>query len=47
MDVSSADQLEILARLGRQELGMAAVYGVLLMLASTAAFVLWGRGEER
>lgn len=39
--------MEILARLGRQELGMAAVYGVLLMVASTAAFVLWGRGEER
>jgi iron(III) transport system permease protein len=39
--------IEILGSLRLQELGMAAVYGVLLMAASTAAFVLWGRGEVR
>lgn len=37
--------MEILSTLRTQELGLAAVYGVLLMLVSTAAFVLWGRGE--
>src|SRR6185369_7761060 len=39
--------IEILASLRLQDLGMAAVYGVLLMTASTAAFLLWGRGEAR
>jgi len=39
--------MEILSTLRLQELGLAAVYGVLLMLVSTAAFVLWGRGEVR
>jgi len=29
-----------------QNLGAAAVYGVILMAASAAAFLLWGRGEE-
>jgi hypothetical protein len=28
-----------------QELGVAGVYGVLLMIAGGAAFVLWGRRE--
>jgi len=37
--------MEILSSLRLQELGLAAVYGVLLMAVSTAAFVLWGRGE--
>lgn len=37
--------IEILGSLRLQELGMAAIYGVLLMLVSGAAFVLWGRGE--
>ena len=37
--------MEILSTLRLQELGLAAVYGVLLMVVSTAAFVLWGRGE--
>jgi iron(III) transport system permease protein len=35
--------IEILASLRLQDLGMAAVYGVLLMTASAAAFMLWGR----
>jgi iron(III) transport system permease protein len=39
--------IEILSSLRLQDLGMAAVYGVLLMTASTAAFLLWGRGEAR
>lgn len=34
------------AVLRRDDLGVAAVYGTLLMLASTAAFLLWGNGEE-
>lgn len=37
--------MEILSTLRLQELGLAAVYGVLLMAVSSAAFVLWGRGE--
>jgi len=39
--------IEILSSLRLQDLGLAAVYGVLLMTASTAAFWLWGRGEAR
>ena len=39
--------LEILGSLRLQELGMASVYGVLLMAASTAAFLLWGEREGR
>lgn len=35
--------IEILSSLRLQDLGMASVYGVLLMTASTAAFLLWGR----
>jgi iron(III) transport system permease protein len=35
--------IEILSSLRLQDLGMASVYGVLLMVASTAAFLLWGR----
>jgi iron(III) transport system permease protein len=37
--------IEILSSLRLQDVGMAAVYGVLLMTASAAAFLLWGRGE--
>ncbi len=39
--------IEILSNLRLQDLGMAAVYGVLLMAASAAAFLLWGQGEAR
>jgi iron(III) transport system permease protein len=39
--------IEILASLRLQDLGMAAVYGVLLMIASAAAFMLWGQGETQ
>lgn len=39
--------MEIVSSLRLQNLGMAAVYGVLLMSASTAAFLLWGRGTAR
>ncbi len=39
--------IEILSSLRLQDLGMAAVYGVLLMSASTVAFLLWGRGDVR
>lgn len=39
--------IEILSSLRLQDLGMAAVYGVLLMTASATAFLLWGRGEAR
>lgn len=39
--------MEILSSLRLQDLGMAAVYGVLLMAASAAAFLLWGRSEAR
>ena len=38
--------IEILASLRLQDLGMAAVYGVLLMIASAAAFLLWGQGSR-
>jgi iron(III) transport system permease protein len=38
--------IEILSNLRLQDLGMAAVYGVLLMAASAAAFLLWGQGDE-
>jgi iron(III) transport system permease protein len=37
--------IEILSSLRLQELGVAGVYGVLLMLAGAAAFLLWGRRE--
>ncbi|MEM7048617.1 MAG: iron ABC transporter permease [Acidobacteriota bacterium] len=37
--------IEILSNLRLQELGVAGVYGVLLMIAGTTAFVLWGRKE--
>jgi iron(III) transport system permease protein len=39
--------IEILSSLRLQDLGMAAAYGVLLMTASAAAFLLWGEGESR
>lgn len=39
--------IEILSSLRLQDLGMAAVYGVILMTASAAAFLLWGQGEAR
>ena len=39
--------IEILSSLRLQEIGLAAVYGVLLMVASAAAFALEGRGEAR
>ena len=39
--------IEILSSLRLQDLGLAAAYGVLLMTASTLAFLLWGRGEAR
>jgi iron(III) transport system permease protein len=39
--------IEILSSLRLQDLGMAAAYGVLLMTASAAAFLLWGEGEAR
>jgi len=35
--------IEILANLRLQETGIAAVYGVLLMVLSAAAFLIWGR----
>jgi len=38
--------IEIYSSLRLQETGVAAVYGVLLMLVSAAAFLVWGR-EER
>ncbi len=37
--------IEIQSALRMQEFGIAAVYGVILMLISAAAFLLWGRGE--
>ena len=37
--------IEILSSLRLQNLGLAAAYGVLLMTASAAAFLLWGQGE--
>jgi iron(III) transport system permease protein len=39
--------IEILSSLRLQDLGMAAAYGVLLMTASAAAFLLWGEREAR
>ena len=39
--------MEIVSSLRLQDLGTAAVYGVLLMTASAAAFLLWGRSEAR
>jgi iron(III) transport system permease protein len=39
--------IEILSSLRLQELGLAAVYGVLLMALSTLAFLLWGERAER
>ena len=35
--------IEILSSLRLQEIGVAAVYGVLLMVLSTATFLFWGR----
>ncbi|MEO1085723.1 MAG: iron ABC transporter permease, partial [Acidobacteriota bacterium] len=37
--------IEIASALRVQEFGIAAAYGVLLMLLSAAAFLVWGRGE--
>jgi iron(III) transport system permease protein len=37
--------IEILSSLRLQELGVAGVYGVLLMIAGAAAFLLWGRRD--
>jgi iron(III) transport system permease protein len=37
--------IEIASALRVQEFGIAAAYGVLLMALSTAAFLLWGKGE--
>ena len=39
--------IEIQSSLRDQAFGVAAAYGVLLMLISTFAFLLWGRGETR
>ena len=39
--------MEILSNLRLQDLGTAAAYGVLLMAASGAAFLVWGQGEAR
>ena len=39
--------IEILSSLRLQDLGTAAVYGVLLMTGSATAFLLWGRSEAR
>ncbi|HVR07920.1 MAG TPA: ABC transporter permease subunit [Thermoanaerobaculia bacterium] len=39
--------IEILANLQLQDLGMGAVYGVLLMAGSAAAFLLWSPAERR
>ena len=36
--------IEILSSLRQQETGVAAAYGVLLMLVSASAFLIWGRG---
>jgi len=38
--------IEIQSSLRVQEFGIAAVYGVLLMVLSSAVFLLWGRGEQ-
>jgi iron(III) transport system permease protein len=37
--------IEILSSLRLQETGVAAVYGVLLMVVSAVAFFAWGRGD--
>lgn len=37
--------IEILSTLRSQSFGVAAAYGVMLMLLSAAAFLIWGRGE--
>ncbi len=37
--------MEISSALRVQEFGVAAAYGVLLMVLSSAAFLVWGRGE--
>ncbi len=37
--------IEIASALRVQEFGIAAAYGVLLMVLSSAAFLLWGRGD--
>jgi iron(III) transport system permease protein len=39
--------IEIQSALRVQEFGVAAAYGVLLMVLSSAAFLLWGRGEKK
>jgi iron(III) transport system permease protein len=39
--------IEILANVQLQDLGMGAVYGVLLMAGSAAAFLLWSPAEGR
>ena len=39
--------IEIQSALRVQEFGIAAAYGVVLMLVSTVAFLVWGRGEAR
>jgi iron(III) transport system permease protein len=39
--------IEILSSLRMHETGVAAAYGVLLMILSAAAFVAWGIGESR
>lgn len=38
--------IEIQSTLRVQEIGIAAAYGVLLMMLSAVAFLVWGRGEE-
>ncbi|MEM1179763.1 MAG: iron ABC transporter permease [Acidobacteriota bacterium] len=38
--------IEIASALRVQEFGIAAAYGVLLMILSAAAFLVWGRGES-
>ncbi len=37
--------IEILSTLRLQDTGLAAAYGVLLMVASASAFLVWGRQE--
>lgn len=37
--------IEIMSSLRLQDLGLAAAYGVLLMIVSTVAFLLWGMGD--
>ena len=39
--------IEIQSSLRDQAFGVAAAYGVLLMILSTSAFLLWGRGEAQ